>query len=92
LQDVVGGEFREGVEFPLRRSATDFFGDFFDGAHDLLFVRHGMRQSKIALVQGAQREEHRVHGEARIQSGRLGPCAESEARAKVEQGPEVPVK
>ena len=51
LQDVVGGKFREGVEFPLRRSATDFFGDFFDGAYDLLFVRHGMRQSKNALVQ-----------------------------------------
>lgn len=50
-QDVVGGELREGIEFPLGRSATEFFGDFFDGTYDLLFVRHGMRRSKNALVQ-----------------------------------------
>ena len=87
LQDVVGGNLREGVEFLLGRSATELSGDFFDGSYDLLFVWHGMRQSKNALVQRPKKEEHRFHGEARIQSGRLGLRAESEARTGIEQGP-----
>ena len=46
LEDVVAGEFREGVEFPLGRRATELSGDFFDGSYDLLFVWHGMGQSE----------------------------------------------
>lgn len=42
LQDVVDGNLREGIEFLLGRSATEFSGDFFDGTYDLLFVWHGM--------------------------------------------------
>jgi hypothetical protein len=42
----------------LGRSATELSGDFSDGTYDLPFVGHGMRQSKNALVQRPQREEH----------------------------------
>jgi hypothetical protein len=90
LQDVIGGEIGEGVEFLLGRSATELSGDFSDGTYDLPFVGHGMRQSKNALVQRPQREEHRVHGEARIQSERLGPRAGSEARVQTAPGPQSP--
>jgi hypothetical protein len=76
----------------LGRRATKLSGDFFDGTYDLPFVWHRMRQSKNELVQGVQREEHGVHGEARIQTGRLGPSAGSESRTEREQGPEAPLK
>ena len=75
-----------------RWRATELSGDFFDGTYDLPFVWHGMRESKNALVQRPQKEEHRFNGEARTQSGRLGPRAESEARTEIEEGRLTPLK
>ncbi len=75
-----------------RRRATELSGDFPNGTYDLLFVWHGMRRSKIALVQRPQKEEHRFRGEARIQSGRFGPRPESEARTEIEEGRLTPLK
>ena len=75
-----------------RRRATELSGDFPNGTYDLLFVWHGMRRSKIALVQRPQKEEHRFRGEARIRSGRFGPRAESEARTEIEEGRLTPLK